>query len=138
MEVVNDYPPMFDEIDARFHVRGKPVIFTWGDQIFNPQGVPVSAALQSHESVHSRQQGADPSIWWRSYLKDGHFRFQQELEAHRAEYRWFVEHAARNARRVALKQISRRLASPLYGNMVSPKHARSELLAATKLLKSAA
>ena len=36
MRVVRETPPLFDEIDAAFNVRGRPVIFAWGDKIYAP------------------------------------------------------------------------------------------------------
>ena len=46
MRIVNDYPPMFDEIDARFHVRGKPFLFAWGSVIYNARCTDPSSLHQ--------------------------------------------------------------------------------------------
>lgn len=138
MKVVVAPPPMFDEIDAVFHVKGKPVIFAWGDTIYAPQGGPVSEALQAHEAVHGARQSNDIEGWWRRYMTDPAFRLAEEIPAHRAEYRW---HAAQPNAHQAVKgfrsrlafheaDIARRLSGPLYGAMISNARARTEILRA--------
>lgn len=126
MEVIIDFPPMFDEIDARFKVRGRGVIFAWGTRIFNPDRIDIPPSLMAHEAVHGeRQLRADITDWWKHYIDDAAFRVQEELPAHQAEYRYLLEHAPnRTARRSALKQVSRRLSGPLYGGVISPARAR--------------
>lgn len=130
MDIVIDYPPNFDAIDAAFHVRGKPVLFAWGSRIYNPRGVIIPPELIAHEAVHGRRQGHDVEGWWRRYLEDANFRLREEVEAHRAEYQWLLDHAPRRERRAALKQVAARLSGPLYGQMVTPKRARAILAAA--------
>lgn len=127
MEVVNDYPPLFDEIDEVFRVRGREVLFAWGNRIYNPMGVVIPPELVVHEEAHGRRQGSNESTitdWWRRYLHQPEFRLIEEVEAHRAEYRFLLENANRRERRAALKRVARRLASPLYGAMVKPHEAR--------------
>lgn len=126
MEVVRDYPPNYEAIAARFPViRGKPILFAWGDRIYNPRGGIVSSALQAHEAVHGRRQGADIEGWWERYLEDDRFRFEEELAAHRAEYEYLIQEGAgnRQARRSAMRIVARRLASPMYGRLAT----RSEI-----------
>jgi hypothetical protein len=129
MRIVVARPPMFAEIDAAFHIAGKPVIFAFGDTIYNPLGGPVSPQLQAHEAVHgARQRDSGVEKWWRAYIDDPQFRLDEEIPAHQAEYREFCRNAtngnARNARRMALHQIASRLASPLYGRLIRYDDAR--------------
>lgn len=135
MRVVVARPPLFAEIDAAFGVAGKPVIFAWGDTIYNPQGGPISVELQAHESVRGQRQGGAIEAWWRRYIAEPEFRLAEEIPAHQAEYREFcrnnVNGKARNGRRLVLHHIAARLASPLYGRLVSYDAAR-------KLIKAAA
>lgn len=128
LNVVFDYPPIFDEIDAKFHVRGKKVIFCWGNTIYNPMRIGVPPVLIAHEAVHKAQQKDDIVGWWRRYIDDDEFRFQQELPAHVAEY-YALKGGSRNERRAALKQTAQRLASPLYGRMITPGKAAKLILA---------
>lgn len=127
MRIVIDHPPIFDEIDAAFHVRGQPVIFAWGDTIFNPQNIDVPPCLLAHEAVHGEQQGGDIAGWWRKYIDDQHFRLTQEVPAHQAEFRAIWKHGNRHERRSAIKITAQRLASPLYGRMLTLDRARRVL-----------
>lgn len=129
MRVVVARPPLFAEIDAVFYVAGKPVIFAWGDVIYNPQGGPIGPELQAHEAVHGKRQGADVEGWWRRYIADPEFRLAEEIPAHEAEYRAYSD-KPRNVRRQALHHIASRLASPLYGRLIRYDDARRLIKAA--------
>lgn len=56
MRIVKAYPPLIDEIDAAFKVRGRSILFAWGDIIFNPAGAAVPPELVAHERVHGDRQ----------------------------------------------------------------------------------
>lgn len=135
MKVIKAFPPNYRMINDAFAVRGKPVIFCWGDTIFNPAGVAVGPALLAHESVHSVRQKADPcgvSGWWARYVADPAFRLAEEIPAHRAEFRYWRGQATadrqvkgfRSAADFHLLQIAQRLASPLYGSLISLAEAK--------------
>lgn len=132
MRIVNSYPPNIDDIDAKFNIKGKPIIFTYGDIIYNPLGVVISPSLHAHETVHSVRQTTDlKSIlkWWDQYLVDDEFRLNEELLAHRAEYKQFCsENKDRNRQSIFLNTIATRLASPMYGNMLTSTKARKIIL----------
>lgn len=129
MRVIRDRPPLFDEIDARFNVRGKPILFAWGDRLYIPSGsLDVAPHLMAHEEVHGARQGtAEPGIilWWKSYLNDREFRLDEEILAHRAEYQSLISHSGgRQQRRRHLAITAARLAAPLYGRMISVSEAK--------------
>lgn len=128
MKIIHAYPPMIDEIDAAFNVRGQTVIFAWGDTIYNPARWDIPDSLIAHEEVHGQRQGSDIEGWWKRYISDPTFRLEEEIVAHRAEYQYVVRTANRPARRRALKQIAQRLCSPLYGKVITFKKARERLL----------
>ena len=108
------YPPNIAEIRKVFPVS-EGTIFSYAPHVYVPSGEPLSKPLEAHEAVHQRQQGDDPAAWWARYLTSPTFRFDQELEAHRAEMR-----AARGSgRNRARRSIARRLSSKLYGSMVT-------------------
>lgn len=132
MKIVRDRPPLFDEIDAKFHVRGLPIMFAWGDRLFIPSGsLDVAPHLMAHEEVHSGRQGhSEPGIllWWRAYLDDEQFRLAEEIVAHRAEYEHLARHGGgRQARRRHLAITAARLAAPLYGRLISVADAKKVL-----------
>jgi hypothetical protein len=120
--IVIDYPPLYDEIDAMFHVRKlRGVIFSFGPVVYNPSGITIAPEFIAHELVHGQRQGAsEPAIldWWRRYLYEPRFRLAEEIPAHVAEYRWLLENGNRDTRRAAASTVAARLAAPIYGRMV--------------------
>lgn len=132
MEIVNAYPPAYEAIAATFDLRGIKPIFAWGDKIFNPHGITIGPELLAHERVHGERQKLDPagpSGWWQRYLQDAEFRFDEELLAHRAEYRAYCARVTRNQRHVALRHIAQRLSSRLYGSMIALHDAKVAIAA---------
>ena len=133
MEIVVSKPPMWEEINEAFNVEGKAVIFSWGHRIYNPQNLEISGALMAHEAVHGQRQGTEErkiAEWWKQYIIDPKFRYTEELAAHRAEYRamksWTKD---RNQSSKYLHQVAQRLASPLYGGVVTHTEARRAIAA---------
>lgn len=129
MKIEHAKPPNFDSIVKVFPTAVKKgVLFCWGDTIYNPSNVFVPESLIVHETTHSGQQKSiGTQAWWDMYLTSRDFRFIQELEAHQAEFKYVMEHLSRAERRSQAVQIAERLASPLYGNMVSVKRAKQIL-----------
>jgi hypothetical protein len=130
-------PPLIEEIDAAFHVKGKPIFFAWGDRIYNPAGVKIPPELLVHENVHCMRQklhgctvaAAVPletrvELWWRRYLADPKFRLDEELPAHVAEYWHIARNVNRSRRRAALSKIAKRLSGALYGKLISLEKAK--------------
>lgn len=74
MKVIVGFPPLYREINETFNVRGKPVIFTFSQTIFNPSRIKVTPELIAHETIHSLRQGDDPENWWAEYLVNTAFR----------------------------------------------------------------
>lgn len=124
-------PPLFDAIDAEFNVAGKPIIFSFGNAIYNPKGIGVPPWLLAHEAVHGERQLAmgDTTDWWTRYINDLQFRFDEELPAHVAEYRWFLENGNRAMKRQGLHGIAKRLAGPLYKGLIGYERARGAIKA---------
>ena len=115
MEVVIDYPPIYDEIKSAFPLVGRGVIFAWGSKIYNPSNVNIPAQLIAHERTHGRRQGNDVSGWWRRYLDEKEFRLVEEIAAHITELEYLLgPNPNRQMKRQNLRSISKRLAFPLY------------------------
>lgn len=134
MQIVVERPPNYDAIVARFPDAARPgVIFTCGQTIFNPAGIEISGALKCHESVHAQRQGNEEHgilEWWRRYLDEPLFRLEEELLAHRAEYRAFKGWT--KDRRLVLREletIARRLSGPLYGGLITLAQAQRFIVA---------
>lgn len=128
-----DYPPLIDKLEEVFGpLKGKPILYAWGDIVYNPSGYAVSQPLRIHEAIHGIRQwdfpvdmsaGHDPDAhieaWWVKYMADPEFRLHEEVLAHQAEYKAFTElHRDRNARDAYLRKVAQKLASPLYGRLV--------------------
>lgn len=127
--VVQELPPNFNEIVTVFGPLPHTVVFAYGDRIYSPSGTDLSPELVVHEETHLRQQAevGGPEEWWRRYLADPDFRLAQEVEAYRAQ----LAAAPNRARRRELwRQVSKDLASSMYGRLVTKDQAR-ELLRVT-------
>ena len=124
MKVVETFPPLFREINEKFDVRGKPVIYTYGDTVYNPSRITIPPYLMVHERVHSQQQGNEPEYWWRIYLANKDFRLAEELEAHIAELNYRGAMSPTSDREKLREEVATRLSSPIYGNMIDYVGAR--------------
>jgi hypothetical protein len=118
-------PPNFEQILAAFPDAAKPgVIFAFGEDIFAPSGDNIPIALLKHENVHQeRQRKVTPESWWKDYIADAEYRYQEELHAHVAEFIYQVPRLDRNQRAKLLMSTAQRLTAPLYN--YSDKHTLS-------------
>lgn len=133
MIIIVARPPNFGEIAAAFPMAyNHGVIFAFHDAIYNPYNKAIPPELLAHEAVHLARQGGTVEgalAWWNKYINDPLFRYREELLAHRAEYQHLMDNApSRQVRRAALKTTSRRLASPLYGRMITVAKAQKDIL----------
>ena len=131
MKIIIDRPPNFKDIVSVFPMASnKGVIFAFNNSIYNPSNIIITPELMAHERVHCARQGNEANTleWWNSYLNDPDFRYYEELLAHSQEYMTLADNASnRNQKRSALKSVANKLASPLYGRMVSPKQAGKQI-----------
>lgn len=128
MRILVEYPPLYQEITRVLPAAEYPgVIFAWGDTIYNPSNILISRELVAHEEIHSAQQAKYGNVigWWQRYLDSATFRYEQELPAHQAEY-WAYCHRHGNSRKREnyLDEVAQKLASPLYGSLLSANKAR--------------
>jgi hypothetical protein len=120
-------PPLYPEILAAFPAaKSMRPVFAWGHTIYNPHGIEITPELRVHEGIHGQRQGDNPEEWWRRYMVDPAFRLMEELLAHATEYRAYCDRPDfdRNRRRLVLRSIAQRLASPLYGSLISVADAK--------------
>lgn len=69
----------------------KGVVFTVGDTI-HAMKFPIPKDLYQHEVTHVEQQEnyeGGWEAWWERYFEDPYFRYSQEIEAYRNQYKWF-------------------------------------------------
>ena len=118
MKIVKDYPPNILAIDAHFHTIGKPILYTYGETIYNPLGIHIPDFLAAHEFMHVMQQKkiGGPELWWKKYIEDQEFRYGEELQAHRTELSMLLSEVRdRNAKAKLVMAVAARLVAPLYG-----------------------
>lgn len=128
MKIIRAYPPNFAQIAAAFPVKGRNgILYAYGQTLYNPSGIAVTPWLLAHETVHGNRQTV-PLVWWDYYINFPDFRFTEELLAHRAEYYRYAELHTEDDTEMYLTLISQRLASRLYGNMVSEQEARDAIV----------
>jgi len=127
MKIVKAFPPNIAEISGAFDLSGGE-IFCYGDTIYNPDGNELPEWLIKHEEVHQKQQGDDVTGWWERYLIDPEWRLEQEMEAHIVEFRWFRRlNKNRELHARYLSMIAGRLASKMYGNVITKMEAQKQI-----------
>lgn len=138
MKIVIGYPPNIDRIEQTFpDIRKMPVVYCYGDTIYNPDGkVPVPKHLQVHEEVHMQQQelyDGGPEAWWIEYLEDPLFRVEQEVPAYAAQVAYI--HGAHNGTKTqqALDMYAKALSGPIYGHAISFYSAKKRIKAAMQM-----
>ncbi len=86
--------------------------------------------LLYHEPIHTIQQerfgGKDK--WWREYLDNPKFRYTQELEAYRKQFRW----VNRNIKdgdliKECLNHYASSLSGEMYGSLINKKEALDKI-----------
>ncbi|MGB0817840.1 MAG: hypothetical protein ACPGQQ_02950 [Candidatus Puniceispirillaceae bacterium] len=132
-KIIKAYPPNIDQIAEKFPMAktNPTVIFSFGECLFVPSGKDLPQEILAHEMVHCIRQLEHPggvSGWWKQYLSDDEFCYNEELLAHRAEYQSIIErHPSRPLRRKALQHVAKKLSSALYGKMVTLEKAKKAL-----------
>lgn len=125
MEIVIDFPPIYDKIKSVFPMAGRGVIFAWGNKIYNPSNVHIPPQLIAHEMVHGRRQGNDIGGWWHRYLVEKEFRLAEEVAAHIVEMKYLLgTNPNRQMRRQIFGSTAKRLSNPLYRYGISKVRAQ--------------
>ena len=125
MQIVIDYPPIYDELKIAFPRIGRGVIFAWGDKIYNPSNVNIPPQLIVHECAHARRQGNDVHGWWRRYIDEKEFRLAEEIAAHIVEMEYLLgPNPNRQMRRQIVRSTAKRLSNPLYRYDISKAQAQ--------------
>lgn len=130
MNIIYDYPPNYKAIAEAFNIKGNEgIIFTYGNSLYVPGGERISLdkPLIKHEEVHSRQQKKmGVGAWWERFIEDPNFRFTQELEAYREQYRAMAGLTLQQ-RLGYLDHISSDLSGEIYGNLMTKNEATAAI-----------
>lgn len=129
MKITGSPPPNYEAIIKVFPAaKDQPVVFTYGDTIFNVSRPSIPYHLIIHEQTHSKQQGNDPAGWWERYLSDPAFRTEQEVEAYAAQYAHVQSVTKdRNVLARALHSLALDLSSSVYGNVLRWSEAKDRI-----------
>jgi hypothetical protein len=130
MKILVDFPPNYQTIKEILDVSDKTIVFTYGDTIYVPfKKRSIPDHVKVHESVHQKQQCGAPAVWWANYLVDKYFRLNQEVEAYRVQYRYFISknHNLKEQREF-LGKIADDLSGKMYGNIISREAAISMIV----------
>lgn len=123
MKIINELPPIYDQILAAGMKPSPTTVFAYEDAIYNPSGGEIPDDIKAHEAVHLKQQeeagGAD--LWWERYMSEPYFRLEQEADAYATQYVFVRKFYPMDRNRLALVmiQFSKALSGPMYGNMIS-------------------
>lgn len=129
MQIIRgQYPPNYKAIAEVFNIENYDgIVFTYGDDLYVPGGksVPLDRHLMIHEETHQHQQNSmGVENWWDKYLVDVSFRFGQELEAYRNQYK-SMNTLPLNVRLDYLDHLARDLSGPMYGNIMTKDEAKA-------------
>lgn len=117
-----DQPPVWGTLQERYGVSWNTTVVAYGDTIHSAR-LPLPADIEVHERVHLRQHGytqAGAAEWWKRYLDDPKFRYEQELEAYRAQYQFLRKTVKdRNALTQKTDKLARCLSGTMYGNLAT-------------------
>ena len=117
--ISHELPPVYDRCVQLWGVSFKNTVFTYGNTIHTKND--LSNDLLAHELVHVRQQTKmDKDEWWMRYFADPQFRLEQEVEAYRAQYKWFVNNLTdREGIAKMLVWLASLLSGEMYGKIIS-------------------
>ena len=111
-------PPNIEAIKKVLPLH-KGIIFTYGKDVYNPDGAEINSHVLYHEGIHSKQQGDNPKEWWKNYLPNDKFRAIQELEAYQMQYEYICKQVKdREARNHVARQLAKSLSGEMYGKVM--------------------
>jgi len=111
MKILKQFPPNYELLKLTLDPP-EHAIYCYRDIIYNPKDRTLTPDIELHESIHSKQQGDNPDIWWNRYLQDQDFRFKQELEAYVKQWQFIKESPlSQKAKRWGLEKMAVALSS---------------------------
>jgi hypothetical protein len=102
------------------------ICYTYGAICFSPR--VLTRDLIVHESVHTTQQGGKIDEWWERYGDDVEFRYSQELEAYRAQYKYILAQTNKSTAFNHAKRFAGDMSSAMYGDMCTYNRALQDIL----------
>lgn len=127
--VKHERPPNWEAIIAKFPIVKEfeeRVVFTYAPYIYVPGAQRLNPDIYVHETIHLKQQGADPKTWWARYIAEDEFRLEQELEAYGAQLAMFND-AGNRVFEYMKDRLAQDLSSEFYGKLISFGEAASKI-----------
>lgn len=125
MKILEEYPPNYEKIKARFDLTEAKPLFTYGDTIYNPHKAELRPDLLIHEEIHFHQQGDKPEDWWDKYLEDDEFRLSQEVDAYAVQYDFVKNKVNTKKANWFLDRLAETLSSKIYGELLTFQKAKT-------------
>ena len=124
IKVVNDKPPIYDDVCGAFSIRAS-AYFTYGDTIYTVNVPYPPPDIIVHERVHMEQQKEmTPELWWGKFLRDPEFRIDQEARAYGEQYKLLYESTTNRDLRVRhLWAMANVLSGPMYNKATTHENA---------------
>lgn len=118
-----EVPPFVEEAIIKVTGKGRhdnpaDLVITVAPYIYTKK--PLSHDLLVHECQHFHQQGSGldeekMKEWWNKYASDEKFRYEQELDAYRVQYKFIADRYDRNTSFTFAKNLASVLTGGLYG-----------------------
>jgi len=127
--IKKEFPPNYEMIKIVFPAcEERKAIFSYGKYIYNPFNANLTPDVEYHESIHAKQQGDNPDVWWNRYCTDKEFRLSQEIEAYGEQLAYAVKAGVRGRMYDWIKdKLAQSLSGELYGGIISYAQAESTI-----------
>lgn len=128
-KIVDGYPPNFEKIKRAFPMAIRlGIVFAYHDAMYAPGIKEIPYPIKCHENIHLLRQGTtieSAEAWWDEYINDPVFRLEEEILAHKAEYKALTElYPSKQQKMMCLREVAEKLAAPLYGRIINVKSAQ--------------
>ena len=127
MEIINDYPPNYEELLKTFPLlETREVLITMGNKLYNPKEKNISDHQLIHEEQHGKRQLEHPEGlegYIKQYVNDRKFRFEMEAEAYGIQCAYILKKYGLPKYKKALHHYGQELAGPMYGSLSSYDYA---------------
>ena len=132
IDISTKKPPrwLLGEVKKKWNIEWESsIIFTYNGVISSSLG-KITEDLLVHESHHIVQQKecGGSKKWFKRYLEDDKFRYEQELECYRLQYQWLEKHVKNKSEKFRfLKHYAKSLSGSMYGNLTTFFEAMSDI-----------
>lgn len=103
------------------------ICYTYGDTCYTNSST-MSRDLERHEMTHTKQQGENPDAWWERCATDPIFRYEQELEAYRVQYKYVYASKGKIVGFEYAQFFARSMSSYMYGDMCTFERALGDII----------